>query len=264
MAAVLARADPFEGLFPSISSLLIAVPQQKIKIVVKERGNTFQGEMAANAHHIMGLGNGYAVQTFNPAQVFYISIKDALLREVANEIYGKRLGEIDLLATAETTDPGMTYLLNACMHMLSEPASGLGSDYLAQTIAAFVFAKHSQFRKLSRVADSKVPLSKLQMQQIHDYLQANLDGSFQVSDLAAIIGLGRSMFFERFTATTKVTPNQYLQVLRINRAKQLLRGGKLSLVDIAFACGYSDHAHLARFFKRFVGMAPGQYRKSVG
>jgi AraC-like DNA-binding protein len=40
----------------------------------------------------------------------------------------------------------------------------------------------------------------------------------------------------------------------------LLRDRKLSLVDVAFACGYADQSHLSRFFKRFVGVSPGKYR----
>ncbi|ABR90908.1 transcriptional regulator, AraC family [Janthinobacterium sp. Marseille] len=264
MAAVLARTDPFEEVVPPISSLFIAVPQQKIKIVLEKDGKTFQGEMAANSHNIIAPGNGYAVQGFDLINAFYVYIKNEILRELADEIYGRRLDEIDLLAPTETADPSLTYLLDTCKHMLSEPAgTNLSSDYLAQAIVACVFSRHSQLRDVPRSADSKVPLSQAQMQRVNDYLQANLDGSFQVADLAAVIGLSRTIFFERFTVTTKATPNQYLQVLRINRAKQLLRDGKLSLVDIAFACGYADQSHLARFFKRFVGVAPGRYRKDA-
>lgn len=264
MAAVLARTDPFEELVPPISSLFIAMPQQNVNVVVEQNGKTFRGEMAANSHHIMAPGHGYAVQAFDLINVFYVYIKEAILRELADEIYGKRLDEIDLLAPAATADPALSHLLNTGMHMLSEPAgSSLSSDYLAQAIAACVFAKHSHFRDVPRIADSKQPLSQAQMQRINDYLQTNMDGGFQVTDLAAVVGLSRTIFFERFTVTTKATPNQYLQLLRIKRAQQLLRDGKLSLADIAFACGYTDQSHLARFFKRFVGVAPGQYRKDA-
>ncbi len=108
-----------------------------------------------------------------------------------------------------------------------------------------------------------VPLSNAQMDKVCGYLAEHLNGRMRVAGLAALIGMGRTSFFERFTMTANMTPNQYLQFLRIEKAKELMRDPRFTLLDIAFACGYSDQSHLTRFFKRSVGVSPGHYRREA-
>ncbi|ABR91316.1 Hypothetical protein mma_1637 [Janthinobacterium sp. Marseille] len=109
----------------------------------------------------------------------------------------------------------------------------------------------------------RVPLSNAQMDKVCGYLAGHLNGRMRVAGLAALIGMGRTSFFERFTMTANMTPNQYLQFLRIEKAKELMRDPRFTLLDIAFSCGYSDQSHLTRFFKRYVGVSPGHYRREV-
>lgn len=109
----------------------------------------------------------------------------------------------------------------------------------------------------------RVPLSNAQMDKVCAYLAAHLNGRMQVAGLAALIGMGRTSFFERFTMTANMTPNQYLKFLRIEKAKELMCDPQFTLLDIAFACGYSDQSHLTRFFKRYVGVSPGHYRREA-
>lgn len=115
----------------------------------------------------------------------------------------------------------------------------------------------------SSKAHKRVPLSNAQMNKVCGYLAEHLNGRMRVIGLAALIGMGRTSFFERFTITVNMTPNQYLQFLRIEKAKELMRDSRFTLLDIAFVCGYSDQSHLTRFFKRYVGVSPGHYRREV-
>ncbi|MNJ99186.1 HTH-type transcriptional activator RhaS [compost metagenome] len=127
-----------------------------------------------------------------------------------------------------------------------------------------ILASPAQYVGTVQPASAKrVPLSNAQMDKVCGYLAGHLNGRMRVAGLAALIGLGRTSFFERFTITANMTPNQYLQTLRIEKAKELMRDPQFTLLDIAFACGYSDQSHLTRFFKRFVGVSPGQYRRDV-
>ncbi len=140
---------------------------------------------------------------------------------------------------------------------------GVGSDYMAWAILAHILASQANPEGLPDDGGNQAPLSEGQMQRVHDYLQSHLQGGFRIAELAATMGMSRTSFFKRFGHTAKVTPNQYLQILRVEKAKQLLHKQDLSLIDIAFACGYSDQSHLARFFKRYVGMSPGRYRNKI-
>jgi AraC family transcriptional regulator len=264
MAAVLTETKVLENSVPPVSSLFFAVPLERVPIIVEQDGHTYEGEMLPGSHGIIAPHIHHTVSLLRPSTIFYVFIKHDILQHVADEIYGKRYDDIDLYAPVTFMDPCMTHLLEICRHMLADPHdSGFRSDYVAQMLIAQFYAKHTQLRSTPHLYDSTAPLSERQLARVTEYLQANLHGEFQVADLAASIGLTRTIFFERFTHTTKYTPNQYLQSLRINKAKQLLRDRKLSLTEVAFACGYADQSHLSRFFKRCVGMSPGKYRKEV-
>lgn len=141
--------------------------------------------------------------------------------------------------------------------------SVLSSDYIAWAIVSHILGKQVDVAGPSAAYDSQAPLSEAQMKRVHDYFHHHLQGGFQIAELAATLGMSRTSFFKRFGRTAKVTPNQYLQILRVEKAKILLRNENLSLIEIAFACGYADQSHLARFFKRYVRMSPGRYRSKL-
>jgi AraC family transcriptional regulator len=45
--------------------------------------------------------------------------------------------------------------------------------------------------------------------------------------------------------------------------RDMLRDGRLSLRDVALACGFADQSHLTQVFTRFVGASPGAWRRAL-
>ncbi|NJM26443.1 MAG: helix-turn-helix transcriptional regulator [Bacteroidia bacterium] len=56
---------------------------------------------------------------------------------------------------------------------------------------------------------------------------------------------------------------QYIRGRRVEKAVALLTENKLSLSEIAFACGFSDQSHFIRCFKEAMGTTPSRFRRSV-
>jgi AraC family transcriptional regulator len=50
---------------------------------------------------------------------------------------------------------------------------------------------------------------------------------------------------------------------RVEAAKEKLRDSRLSLLDVALACGFSDQSHLTRVFTGMVGSSPGVWRRAL-
>ncbi|MPY93754.1 MAG: helix-turn-helix domain-containing protein [Acidimicrobiia bacterium] len=89
---------------------------------------------------------------------------------------------------------------------------------------------------------------------------ARSHGGVPVGALAEEIGWSRRHFVSRFREQVGLAPKPTAQVLRFRRAVGLLRGtGASSISDIAAACGYADHSHLDREFRRLAGCTPSSY-----
>ncbi len=67
-----------------------------------------------------------------------------------------------------------------------------------------------------------------------------------------------------FSSIENITIEHYLILQRIERAKELLKYGELTLNEISYKLGYSSVAHLSSQFKKVTGMTPSAFRKMVG
>jgi AraC-like DNA-binding protein len=85
-----------------------------------------------------------------------------------------------------------------------------------------------------------------------------------VDRLAAVAGLSRSRFSQRFTSLLTVSPARYLQQWRLRLAAAWLRNGYMPLSQVASDLGYESDASFSRAFKRFLGVSPGAVRNSDG
>lgn len=85
-------------------------------------------------------------------------------------------------------------------------------------------------------------------------------GAVSVGMLADETGWSRRHLVRRFHDHVGLAPKTLARVLRFERAVALLTGDDGSrFAEIAYACGYSDQAHLNRDFRRFAGDAPSAY-----
>ncbi len=90
-----------------------------------------------------------------------------------------------------------------------------------------------------------------------DYMQC-----LSVASIARQVQMSRSALFRCFRAAYGVSPKNYLETIRMEQARRLLRQQRLSIKEIAAACGYSNGQYFSRAFKRHCGMTPGQWRSN--
>ncbi|MGI9420965.1 MAG: helix-turn-helix transcriptional regulator, partial [Geminicoccaceae bacterium] len=68
-------------------------------------------------------------------------------------------------------------------------------------------------------------------------------------------------FYKLFRKQTGITPNLFLNTLRMERAIDSLTASEKSVTDIGFDLGFSSQASFTRFFTSNVGIAPSDYRR---
>lgn len=100
--------------------------------------------------------------------------------------------------------------------------------------------------------------------KVQHWLQARATHPTQVPDMAREAGMEERTFLRRFKAATGLKPTQYLQQLRIGKARELLQFTKRSVDQVAWSVGYEDPAAFRRLFRRLVGLAPSDYRRRFG
>lgn len=97
--------------------------------------------------------------------------------------------------------------------------------------------------------------------KVQHWLQARAGRPASVADMAGHAGLEERTFLRRFKAATGMKPIEYVQHLRVGKARELLEFTKRSVDQIAWAVGYEDAAAFRRVFHRILGLSPGEYRQ---
>ncbi|MRW94518.1 helix-turn-helix domain-containing protein [Duganella sp. FT80W] len=93
------------------------------------------------------------------------------------------------------------------------------------------------------------------------WLEANVEQPYDLAALAAVASSSERTLLRHFQAVLGMTPLDYLQDLRVQRAKVMLEISLNSLQTIANACGYANGSTFSKLFRRAMGMSPGEYRK---
>lgn len=99
--------------------------------------------------------------------------------------------------------------------------------------------------------------------EAQQWLHEHLDRPVSMSELAGHLGLSARTFNRRFKQATGITPQNYLQGLRIAGAKELLRHSNLGVGEIAWQLGLQDVSYFSQLFRRHTGMSPLRYREAV-
>ncbi len=79
-------------------------------------------------------------------------------------------------------------------------------------------------------------------------------------ELSEAVGLSYTQFSRRFKAKTGMTPSDYMAMLRLGKAKQLLSDSKILIRDIAVHCGFENEYYFSNFFKKMTGTSPREFR----
>jgi two-component system response regulator YesN len=95
-----------------------------------------------------------------------------------------------------------------------------------------------------------------------DYVAKNYHNPLQLDEVAKAAGYNKCHLCLKFKRLTGETVNDYINFVRIEESKKLLKDSWTKIVDIAFAVGFSDLSTFNRNFKKIVGIAPTEYRKN--
>jgi transcriptional regulator GlxA family with amidase domain len=134
------------------------------------------------------------------------------------------------------------------------------------------FAKACVARALHLLHQDHAPVSVLpislqgglagwQARRVVAHIEAHLESSIRLKDLAALTRLSASHFSRAFKRSFSQAPMTYVTRQRVKLAQRLLLTTEDSMCQISLACGMCDQAHLTRVFRRVVGDSPLAWRR---
>jgi len=97
---------------------------------------------------------------------------------------------------------------------------------------------------------------------LEEQMRKDLSHQWSVEEMAAVTGMGTTLFNDRFKNYTGFTPLSYLINIRIAEAIKLLKRKEVSITDIALDTGFYSSQHFSTTFKKLTGYTPREFRKN--
>ena len=187
-----------------------------------------------------------------------ITLDDALIKTAA---------EIDPeLGNPGTLEPRAEWVRPPLQRVVEELHAVLFSDSRTSRVLIESLRRRLAFELLSAlrapsVAGNATALSKDEIARIIDFIEAEMEDNFDLSDLAGVLDRDPFAFSRCFKLSTGASPHQYVIQRRLMRVKDLLLNSEDTLADIAYATGFSNQAHMTSTFSKHVGISPGKWRE---
>ncbi len=97
---------------------------------------------------------------------------------------------------------------------------------------------------------------------VQDWIETNYQGVCLIESMAIKFGFSERNLKRRFQQATGISPNQYLQRVRIDKAKKLLIATNMLIKEISYQVGYQNDSFFSRAFKKHTGATPSKWRTS--
>lgn len=100
--------------------------------------------------------------------------------------------------------------------------------------------------------------------QVLTYIHKNIYDDIDIDDLADVACVTKPYLIRLFKRSVQVSPLQYINRKKIEKAELLLLTEDLSIKELAYTLGFGDHSYFIRLFKKITGKTPQEYRETIG
>lgn len=195
-------------------------------------------------------------QSSFPRMVFYFS--ERLLEKFRGQCLQKRPINSECLLISLTGEQAKSILPLGEL-IANEGAEKLTSD--EKELAMVLFLSHL-FHICDETQIETVGKFNLYIQNVFRYISRNFMNNISSESVAMEFSVSRSKLDRDFRSYTGCTLHEFLDLCRLNRAKELLsEKQKRSVEEIAAACGFRNESYFYTFFRKHEGVSPLEYRK---
>jgi AraC family transcriptional regulator len=198
-----------------------------------------------------------------PMRTLHLHVQPGLVRQSAAALHHGDPARHEVIEQVGVRDPLLAQIGARLATILEHatPAETISAETIVQLALAHILRQHA-----ARAICPERPgrLTPQQLQHVADHVAANLDQPLTLEALAEQTGYSPYHFARLFREATGASPYQFVLRRRVEQAQHLLRAGRLSLLDVALACGFASQSHMTRLFRQHLGITPGAYQRLLG
>ena len=252
-----------------IQSLSLCIVAQGRKAVTVD-GTTYQYDpfhyLVLNSHlHFQA--EILQASPAKPFLSFVLQIEPSVVRQVSSDMLERRATAFRQHAVdEESPDP------NAFVSALDQELAGAVLRFLRsietgadRRVLAPMYLREMVYRVLQReqysrlLAIAAAESARNPVSAVLEYVRGHLSEPLTVADLAEQVSLSPSAFAHLFREVTGRSPYQFVKEIRLDKARELLIDGQLTVARVAQAVGYASVSHFISEFRGRFGVTPRTY-----
>jgi AraC family transcriptional regulator len=258
------RYEPSVVSGPPIDSFLMVIYRRGTVLMRRKCESDWQEKIVQPGDiSILGAGQSSSWEWAEPIEVSHFYLSYDLLAETCAHAFAADYRRLEPRDVLDIRDPKAVMLADMLAAELCAPSAGgaLLIDTLAQALSICALRDFHDHPAQLRGGGITAGLTPAQQRRSLDFIEAHLALDFELADLAKAAGVSAYHFIRCFKSSFGVSPYQFVMKKRLDRVVALIRTTRLSLVEIALSCGFSDQSHMTRALKKGVGLTPGVIRK---
>ncbi len=201
------------------------------------------------------------------AQAGLLDDKVATVYPPMKEQFQQRYPNVTLRSERAITDAGNLYCANGiasgCDLAVSIIEMVYGPDVARKVGQNFLVGFNRSYSIANVEFDGQKYHRDRQILTAQQWLERHFNSSVKLEAVAADVGMSPRNFSRRFKLATGDSPSYYLQRLRVEASRELLRTTDLTIAEVGYRVGYGDLSYFSRVFKKNEGCLPHQYRQNI-
>ncbi|WP_305987649.1 GlxA family transcriptional regulator [Roseibium sp. MMSF_3544] len=158
------------------------------------------------------------------------------------------------------TSAGVTAGIDLALALVQEDLGREASLALARDLVVFAVRPGGQ-DQFSTTLHSQVSDQSSRFDELHAWLQQNLQEDLRVEVLSDRVGMSPRNFARQYQLSTGSTPAKAVELMRVEAARRYLEETDLTITRIAETCGFRSDERMRKSFIRALGVPPHDYRR---
>ncbi len=230
-----------------------------------------------------GVGDEFEVVTASDGEEAMVRIAERKPSIVIADLMMPKMDGIELCRRlkSEKETAGIPVIILTAKHDLGAKVEGLtlgADDYMTKPFNLDVL--RLRMRKLVQLTSKGAtrgliepepekieitPLDEKFIEKAVNYVSENLDRSeLSVEEMSESLGMSRVRLYKKIKQITGKTPIEFIRVIRLKRAAQLLRESQMNVSEIAYQTGFNSPKVFSKYFREEFGVLPSVYQGREG